>query len=68
MRKNSTLKLWDLLSKEEYYSFDKYLNNITSIKKVEPKIQTIKNILAYASSTRTVKMKNTTDKFLFSLN
>ena len=67
MSKNSTLKLWDLLSKEEYYSFDKIMNNITSLKKVEPKKETIKNILAYASTVRAVKMKSD-DRFLISLN
>jgi hypothetical protein len=67
MSKNSTLKLWDLLSNQEYYSFDKIMNNITSVKKIEPKKETIKNILAYAKTVRAVKMKSA-DRILISLN
>ena len=67
MRKNSTLKLWDLLVEEKYSDFDRSVNDILCTKKLELKEQTINNILAYANSVKGIKMKKK-DAILISLN
>ena len=67
MSKNSTLKLWDLLLKEEYSTFDRLVHKILSEKKLEPKKETINKILAYARSVKGIKIRSN-DKILISLN
>ena len=67
MSKNSTLKLWDHLLKEEYTSFDKSVHKILSEEQVGPKKETINTILAYASSVKVIRTKSN-DKILISLN
>ena len=67
MSKNSTLKLWDYLLKEECTSFDKSVHKILSEAQVGPKKETIGTILAYASSVKTIRTKSN-DKILISLN
>ena len=67
MSKNSTLKLWDLLLKEEYSTFDKSAHKILSTTQLEPKKETINKILAYARSVKGIKMKSY-DNILMSLN
>ena len=67
MIRNSTLKLWDLLLKEKYSEFDKLAYTTSSEEKLEPKQETIKDILFYASSVRAIKTKSI-DKVLISLN
>ncbi len=67
MSKNSTLKLWNYLSKEEHTSFDKLEPSYLSKGKVGPKKETIDTILAYASSVKAIRTKSN-DKILISLN
>jgi hypothetical protein len=67
MSKNSTLKLWDYLLKEEYSSFDKAVHKLLSENQLGPKKETIDTILAYASSVKGIKTKSI-DKVLISLN
>lgn len=67
MSKNSTLKLWDHLLKEEYTSFDKSVHRILTETQQGPKKETIDTILAYASSVRGIGTKSK-DKILISLN
>ena len=67
MSKNSTLKLWDHLLKEEYTSFDKLVHNLLSETQAGPKKETIDTILAYASSVKAIRTKSN-DKSLISLN
>ena len=67
MSKNSTLKLWDHLLKEEYTSFDKSLHKLLSESKIGPKKETIDTILAYASSVKAIRTKSN-DRILISLN
>ena len=67
MIKNATLKLWDLLLKEEYSAFDRSVHKILSTTQLEHKKETINKILAYAMSVRGIKMKSN-DKILISLN
>ena len=67
MSKNSTLKLWDYLLKEEYTSFDKLVHKILSEEQVGPKKETTGTILAYASSVKAIRTKSN-DKILISLN
>ena len=67
MIKNSTLKLLDLLLKDKYLKFDKLDENISIEEKLEPKNETIKNIVSYASSVRSVKTKSF-DNIVISLN
>ena len=66
MSRNSTLKLWDHLLKEEYSAFDRSVHKILSAKQIEPKKETIKTILAYASSVKGIKTR--TNNVLISLN
>ncbi len=67
MSKNSTLELWNHLSKEEYVSFDKKVHKILSDTQNGPKKETIDTILAYASSVKGIKTKSK-DRILISLN
>lgn len=67
MRKNSTLKSWNLSLKEEYYYFDRSFYKILSKKQLEPKKETISKILAYARSVRGIKAQSG-DNILISLN
>ena len=67
MIKNSTLKLLDLLLKEKYSKFDKLNDNISLEEELEPKKETITNILSYASSVRSIKTKSI-DNIVISLN
>ena len=67
MIKNSTLKLLDLLLKEKYSKFDKLNDNISLEEELEPKKETIKNILSYAASVRSIKTKSI-DNIVISLN
>ncbi len=66
MSRNSTLKLWDHLLKEEFSSFDKAVHKILNEIHLEPKKETINTILAYASSVKGIKTK--TNNVLISLN
>ena len=65
MSKNSTLKLWDFLLKEEYLNFDRSAHKILSEKQIEPKKETINNILAYASSVRGFKIQSNNKALIF---
>ena len=67
MSKNSTLKMWHHLLKEEYTLFDKSVHNILSENQIGPKKETIDTILAYASSVRVIRTQSK-DKILISLN
>ena len=67
MSKNSTLKLWNFLLKEEYSAFDRSLHKILSEKQLEAKKETINKILAYARSVKGIKMTSN-DNILISLN
>ena len=67
MSKNSTLKLWDYLLKEEYTSFDKSVHKILSEAQVGPKKETIDIILAYARSVKAIRTRSN-DNLLISLN
>lgn len=67
MIKNSTLKLWDLLLKEKYSKFDELAYTTSSEEELEPKQETIQDILSYASSVRAIKTRDI-DKVLISLN
>ena len=67
MSKNSTLKLWNYLLKEEYTLFDKSVYKILSEVQVEPKEEIIDTILAYANSVKAIRIKSN-DKILISLN
>ena len=67
MSKNSTLKLWDYLLKEEYTSFDKLVHKILAEDQLGPKKETIHAILAYASSVKAIRTQSN-DKILISLN
>jgi hypothetical protein len=66
MHRNSTLKLWDHLLKEEYSAFDRSLRKILIDTQQEPKKETINTILAYASSVKGIKTR--TNNVLISLN
>jgi len=66
MSRNSTLKLWDHLLKEEFSSFDKAVHKILNEIHLEPKKETINTILAYASSVKGIKTR--TNNVLISLN
>ena len=66
MSRNSTLKLWDHLLKEEFSSFDKAAHKILNEIHLEPKKETINTILAYASSVKGIKTR--TNNVLISLN
>ena len=67
MRKNSTLKMWDHLLKEEYTSFDKLVHKLLSESQIGPNKETIDTILAYASSVKAIGTKSK-DRILISLN
>tara|TARA_B100001758_G_C18394386_1_gene604951 strand:- start:78 stop:281 length:204 start_codon:yes stop_codon:yes gene_type:complete len=67
MAKNSTLKLWNYLLKEEFSSFDKTVHEILSNNQVGPKKETINKILAYSKSVRGIRTKSNS-KILISLN
>ena len=67
MRKNSTLKLWDLFLKDEYFNFDRSEHKLLSTTDLQPRQETINKILAYSRSVRGVKIKSN-NKILISLN
>ncbi len=67
MSKDSTLKLWDYLLKEECTSFDKSAHKILSEAPIGPKKETIDVILAHASSVKAIRTESN-DKILISLN
>ena len=67
MGKNSTSKMWNHLSKEEYILFDKSVHSILTENKIGPKKEIIDTILAYASSVRAIRTKFK-HKILISLN
>ncbi|CAI8219580.1 MAG: Uncharacterised protein [Cryomorphaceae bacterium] len=67
MSKNSTLKMWNHLLKEEYTLFDKSVHSILSGNQIRPKKETIDTILSYASSVRAIRTKFK-HKILISLN
>ena len=58
MSKNSTLKLWDYLLKEEFSSFDKAVHKLLSENQIGPKKETIETILAYARTVRGIKTRS----------
>ena len=65
MNKNFTIKLKDLILKEDLLFEDIQEKNTTT--NLEAKQETINTILAYASSVKGIKMKSF-DKILISLN
>ena len=67
MGKNSTSKIWNHLSKEEYTLFDKSVHSILTENQIGPKKEIIDTILAYASSVKGIRTKFK-DKILISLN
>ena len=67
MGKNSTSKMWNHLSKEEYTLFDKSVHSILTENQIGPKKEIIDTILAYASSVKGIRTKFK-DKILISLN
>ena len=67
MSKNSTLKLWDYLLKEEFSSFDKAVHKLLSENQIGPKKETIDIILAYAKSVKGIKAE-LNNRVLISLN
>jgi hypothetical protein len=67
MSKNSTLKLWNFLLKEEYSAFDRSVHKILFETQLEAKKETINKILAYARSVKGIKMRSN-DKILIFLN
>jgi hypothetical protein len=67
MSKNSTLKLWNHLLKDEYTLFERSAYETSSEIKEEPKRETINTILSYASSVKAIKLE-LEDKILISLN
>ena len=67
MSKNSTLKMWNHLLKEEYTLFDKSVHSILSDNKIGPKKETIDTILAYARSVKVIRTKSK-GQILISLN
>ena len=67
MIKNSTLKMWNHLLKEEYTLFDKSVHSILSDNKIGPKKETIDTILAYARSVKVIRTKSK-GQILISLN
>lgn len=67
MAKNSTLKLWDYLLKEEFSSFDKTVHKLLSDHQIGPKKETINKILAYSKSVRGIRTKSNS-RILVSLN
>ena len=67
MTKNSTLKLWDLLLKEEISNSEEKSNNTTRKTAFKPKDETIQLILAYARSVKAVKTSSN-ESILVSLN
>ena len=67
MSRNSTLKLWDLFLKQKHSCFDKSAHNVFPNKHLEPRKETIHQVLAYAYSVKGIKMKSN-DKILISLN
>ena len=67
MSKNSTLKLWDYLLKEEFSSFEKAVHKLLSENQIGPKKETIDIILAYAKSVKGIKTKSN-NRILISLN
>ena len=64
---NYTLELWNLLLKEEFFSFDKVTRKILNERHLGPKKETIDTLLAYASSVEAIKTISK-DDFLISLN
>ena len=67
MSKNSTLKLWDYLIREEFSSFDKAVHKLLSENQIGPKKETLDTILAYAKSVKGIKT-NSNNRILISLN
>ena len=67
MSKNSTLKLWDYLLREEFSSFDKAVHKLLSENQIGPKKETIDAILAYSNSVRGIKI-NSNNRVLVFLN
>lgn len=67
MSRNSTLKFWDLIFKDESLGSDRFSNQVTFIEDLEPQKETINNILTYAKSVKGVKTKSI-DKILIFLN
>tara|TARA_X000000368_G_C22539573_1_gene497121 strand:- start:199 stop:402 length:204 start_codon:yes stop_codon:yes gene_type:complete len=67
MRKNSTMKLWEKIQKEEYLDYDNSPQNLSTINNIEPKQETIDSIVAYSCSIQVIKMKMF-DKVFVTLN
>ena len=65
MNKNSTIKLKDILLKEDFFFEEIQKKNTTT--NLEAKQETINTILAYASSVKGINIKSF-DKILISLN
>ena len=67
MTKNSTLKLWDLLLKEQISNSEEKSHNLLRKTTFKPKDETIQLILAYARSVKAVKTSSS-ESILVSLN
>ena len=67
MSKNSTLKLWDHLLKEDYTLFDRSAQKAFCEIQEGPKKETINTIISYASSVKVVRL-GLNNKILISLN
>lgn len=68
MIKNSTLRLWNLILEEDFFSYKRLAHDKSICKnEVKPKKETINKIIAYAKSVKGIKMKSS-DKILISLN
>ena len=73
MSRNSTLNFWELFLKHKDVSFDLHFREIdlqdqlNPRQQINPRQQTIEKVLAYAGSTKGIKMKSG-EKILISLN
>ena len=67
MSRNSTLNFWELFLKHKDVNFDLPFREIDLKDQLNPRQQTIEKVLAYAGSTKGIKMKSG-EKILISLN
>lgn len=67
MSRNSTLNFWELFLKRKDVNFDLPFREIDLQDQLNPRPQTIEKVLAYAGSTKGIKMKSG-EKILISLN
>tara|TARA_B100000902_G_C26430712_1_gene491351 strand:- start:199 stop:402 length:204 start_codon:yes stop_codon:yes gene_type:complete len=67
MSRNSTLNFWELFLKHKDVNFYLPFREIDLKDQLNPRQQTIEKVLAYAGSTKGIKMKSG-EKILISLN